>query len=195
MPDYYLDGEERFGAVSSFFYSLGSRFSRMGKICDFVVNDMKNSKFSEILDVGTGPGDIPIMLAKRRKYKIFAVDPSEAMIRIAKARSKGLEIRYALGSSRYLPFKNKFDLIFSVRSFHHWAKKEESLRYLSKFLKRNGEIRIYEYERRELTGIGRCLVSAHSASKTEMIGIVKRSGLNAKGVLQKGGIIRIAMSK
>ena len=168
----------------------------MGKLYKFVGDDVKGIGWKSVLDVGTGPGDIPILLSKSFKSRgIYAVDPSGPMINISKRRSKGLGIHFALGSSRSVPFKRKFDLIISTLSFHHWGERERSLRYLAGFLSKNGQIRIYEFERRELRGISRYFASAHSAAKEEMVSIARVSGLKIAGILQKDGYIRISMKR
>jgi ubiquinone/menaquinone biosynthesis C-methylase UbiE len=195
MVDYCLDGEERFGLISSFAYSLGVKLKSGQEFYSFVVDDIKKSGFREILDVGTGPGDVPILLAKSGKFKlVYAVDPSGDMLRIAKAHSKRLKIKFGYGSSRHIPFNKKFDLIISTISFHHWKMKTESLKYLSGFLKKGGEIRIYEFEKRELKGIWRYFMSSHAVSREEMREVAKESGLKLKGFASKGRRLRATLS-
>src|SRR5580700_2062493 len=105
MSDYYLDGEEKFGFFSSFLYSMAIKISIFLPFYKFVEQDMMKSKAKIILDVGTGPGNIPIELAEHFE-EIYAIDPSKYMINIAKYRSRNCDnIKLALGSSRYIPFK------------------------------------------------------------------------------------------
>jgi ubiquinone/menaquinone biosynthesis C-methylase UbiE len=196
MKNYYLKGEEKFGIVTSFLYSLGTRSQRIRKFYDFVAQDIQKTSFNDLLDVGTGPGYLPKLLLGTGKLKrIYAIDPSKEMIGIAKAKSKANNIKFGLGSSRYIPFRRKFDLIISTLSFHHWAEKENSLIYLSKFLKKRGEIRIYEFEKKELSGIGRYFVSSHAVSIRDMQEAAKRSKLGLKSIVQKDGFIRISFEK
>lgn len=195
MKKYYLDGEEQFGPLSSFFYSLCAQSSPMTRLYAFIIDDIGKNELGSILDVGTGPGRVPIMLAKNGCAKrIYAIDPSPNMIKIAKSKSKDLGIVFAEGSSRNIPFKNKFDLIISSLSFHHWQDKEGSLDYLKKFLNRNGEIRIYEHEKEKLSGIRRYFGSAHSFSNNDISKIVGRTRLKLKNVRRKDGLIRFTLA-
>lgn len=195
MEDYYLEGEERFGPITSLLYWLGTRLPGMKKFYSFILDDLKDEKFTEILDVGTGPGYIPAMLARAGINNMYAIDPSINMINIAKSNSKGLKIKYGIGSSRNIPFKRKFSLIITTLSFHHWAQKAQSLHYLSHFLKRGGEIRVYEFERKERKGLSKYLLSTHSVTKKQMIDVGKKSHLKLKGIICKSGCIRVTFAK
>lgn len=195
MVDYYLDGEEEFGPVTSIAYWLVVKLTGMGKFYSFIVDDIKKGRYHELLDVGTGPGYVPIMLSEGGMKNIYAIDPSYDMLKIAKRRSKDLKIKYSIGSSRHLPFKRKFELIISTLSFHHWAKKAESLRYLSSFLKKGGEIRIYEFEKEKRKGFAKYFTSSHSVSRREMLAIGKKSNLKVKGIVCKEGFIRVAFTR
>lgn len=195
MKDYYMKDEERFGFVSSLAYWLAVKMPRIRKFYNFVVEDVNDSKRKDLLDVGTGPGYIPIMLAETGKFDaVYAVDPSKDMIRIAKIRGRKYSVKFAVGSSRSIPLKRKFDLIISTLSFHHWAERESSLRYLKRFLKKKGEIRVYEFEREKIRGAERRLFSPHAVSKEELVHAAKNSGLKVKGISRKNGFIRAAFS-
>lgn len=193
MGDYYLEDEERFGFITSFLYSLCIRLPPIKRFYLFVADDLGKKRFGSMLDIGTGPGYVPIMLATTGKIgSIYAVDPSKAMVRIARARSKGLDIRFVEGSSRYVPFRTKFDLIISTLSFHHWKEKENSLSYLKKFLKKNGEIRIYEFEKSR-RGLRRYFPPAHAVSRKEMLDMAVRARLRVKSINRRGGFIKVAL--
>lgn len=193
--DYYREGEERFGPFSSLLYRFGTLLPDIRRFYGFVVSDIE-SRDSRLLDVGMGPGDIPIMLARAKKAKrICAVDPSLSMVNLARSRSKGLGIDFRCGSSRYVPFNGRFDMIISTLSFHHWHGKEDSLVYLSKFLKKGGQIRIYEFERERARGWRRYLVSSHSVTEREMRSISRKTGLRINGILKRDGYIRTIFAR
>lgn len=76
------------------------------------------------LDLGCGPGDIPIAVAARRPgWSIVAVDASEPMLRIARSRLA----RVGVGNLRFVRDDAKtlgtldgpFDVIFSNSLLHH----------------------------------------------------------------------------
>ncbi len=105
---------------------------------------------AEYLDIGTGPGMVPLEIARKSKtLEIYAIDISHAMVEIANknARKAGMSERahFHYGSAEKIPFeKDYFDLVISTLSFHHWAKPEECLKEVSRVLKENGELWIYE---------------------------------------------------
>lgn len=194
MPDYYVEGEERFGPSMTFLYRAAVNIPSMRKLYSFIVNDLSGHSFKSVLDVGTGPGEVPLMLrSSHRKARIFAVDPSPYMVKSATRRCRGSGILIRQGSSRSIPFKGKFDIIISSLSFHHWAEREKSLRYLSGRLDKRGEIRLYEFERkRRLFGL---LTSQHSVTKEELFDAARMSGLRLRDLLCEDGIIRATMTR
>ncbi|MGC8648704.1 MAG: class I SAM-dependent methyltransferase [Candidatus Micrarchaeia archaeon] len=191
--DYYLDGEKKFGLFASYFYYLIPKLFGIKKSYNFIVDDLANSKAEKIIDIGTGTGDVSILLAKKkRNINIYAIDPSKYMINIAKSQAKNTNIVFKLGSSRYIPFKEKFDIIFSSFSFHCWAKKEESLIYLSKFLKQNGEIKIYELNKDSLMAK---FLPTLTISEKDIIKIVKKCNLKIKNIKKEKNIICVTIVK
>ena len=164
--DYYEKGEERFGFISSRLYSFGSSRS-LQKFYYFIAKDIEKEKPKRILDIGAGPGDLAMQFNKIKTAKVCCIDPSISMQRMAKnkfARNKIKNIEYKLGSSRYIPFKEKFDLITTTISFHHWEEKESSMRYILKKLSKNGKFIIYEFCYDRLSGIQKIAMGKHSLS-------------------------------
>ena len=182
MPDYYLKGEERFGYFTSMAYLAVTKIGSYKKFTKFIAKDIYNSEVKVILDIGTGPASIPIEISRfcKNNILIFAVDPSKQMVFLAKHRTKNYKnITIAIGSSRKIPFERKFDIILSSLSFHHWKEKEESLQYLKGFLKKGGEIRIYEYNKTSLSKL-HAPISTHSVSKEELEYIGKSCKMKTK---------------
>ena len=106
-----------------------------------------------ILDIGTGPGYVPIMMAKKsNNLEIKGIDISQAMVNIAakNARKAGLSERleFKPGSAGSVPFGDGyFDLVITTLSFHHWSKPVESLKEIRRVLTSGGEVWIYELQR------------------------------------------------
>ncbi|MCL5440538.1 MAG: methyltransferase domain-containing protein [Candidatus Marsarchaeota archaeon] len=188
MKDLYLNHEERFGPLLSNLYAMITKIGPMKGFYDFILEDLEGSRFTSILDVGTGPGIIPIRLSGMRRARIYAVDPSRDMIAIAKRKAgSATKIKFALGSSRHVPFNIKFDMIISTLSFHHWARKKESLQYLKSLLAKGGQIRIYERQRG--SGLMFPGFSSHLLDIDEAISAVKSSGLKIVRVAKKNGFV------
>lgn len=199
MKDYYLPGEERFGAVASYLYTVGVKLPDIQRFYRFVVEDLTKSGVEKLLDVGTGPGDIPLMLSRTGKFKrIFAIDPSETMIKIAKrrARSEGISnIVFGIGSSRHIPFDKKFDLIFASISYHHWEEKVYSMKHISHFLRAGGEIRLYEFNGDRKTFMMKLFAPTHVLKKKELYEVAEEAGLKVKGIIEAGRFVRVSLSK
>ena len=154
--DLYLDGEERFGRISSCLYS---RFSGMSvwkpyrQIIDFI----KARKPVRLLDVGCGPGDILLHLAgEMPDASLWGIDPSTQMVKIAEKRAAKLglsgRVTVAEGSSRKFDLPGKFDMIISSFSFHHWNEKKQSLEYLLQRLTDDGTLAIFDADSDGLYG-------------------------------------------
>ena len=128
--DYYEKGEERFGFISSKIYSIGSS-KAMKSFYSFIAVDIKKYRPKRILDVGAGPGDLALLISKMKNAEVYCVDPSYPMKKIAEkkfTRNRIKNVRYELGSSRNIPFNEKFDVIVTTISFHHWKEKEKSIK-------------------------------------------------------------------
>jgi ubiquinone/menaquinone biosynthesis C-methylase UbiE len=107
----------------------------------------------KILDVGTGPGYLPLEIAKRApSLEIIGIDISHAMVKIANrnAKDRGFSdhVKFQIGNAANLPFEDGyFDFVISTLSFHHWLKPIECLNEIYRVLKENGEAWIYDVRR------------------------------------------------
>lgn len=103
-----------------------------------------------ILDIGTGTGQLPIMLAQNNKnYQITAIDLSGECLEIAQAKavSAGVDsqINFTLIDLMNDNWKAKsFDLIVSTCSMHHWRNPVGILTKARQLLADNGEIWILD---------------------------------------------------
>lgn len=93
----------------------------------FVDNVLANAPAEEplrVLDLGCGPGDIPIAIALARpKWQVLAVDASSPMLQLAAkkaAHELARNIRFRLVDAKHLPHDlGTFDLIVSNSLLHH----------------------------------------------------------------------------
>ena len=149
--DFYIEGEEKFGAISSHFYNISKIIPVFRRYNKFVLSDLLSYKISDAMDVGCGTGNMLISLWNLNPSATYlGVDPSEDMIKIAasKAKKKGSteKINFKQGSSRMIPTDSRFDMIYVSMSFHHWKQRNESIIYLMQFLKQQGHLNIYELQ-------------------------------------------------
>lgn len=187
----YQDGEEKFGPVTSFLYGLGSAV--LNRYYEVIVDDLRSRKFERLLDVGCGNGALLSKLAINFPNATFrGVDPSPYMLIRAKKgiARKGLSTRVEVknGSSRVIPFEEKFDAIISSFSYHHWIERDKSLSSLTSHLGNNGFLAIYEYD-----NSSRKFRSSHGVYESEWSDL-DIDGLK-KTITHKAGLIILTLSK
>lgn len=172
QSDLYLPGEEKFGYFSSHFYNLFARVSPMKKFYRFVTDSIISHKPEKVLDIGFGTGEILRRLCTGEQNIItFGIDPSPHMENVASGRlesclKNGRSV-IANGSSRDIPFEEKFDLIYSSLSFHHWKEQEKSLSNVLNHLTPEGSFMVFEYGTELLRGYKK-MVSSHSLSLKDL---------------------------
>lgn len=103
-----------------------------------------------VLDVGTGPGHLPIEIARRLKNaEVVGIDLSVDMIHIARenALKAGVQdrVKFLVQNASSLEFpERRFDLVVSTGSLHHWKKAVGALNEIYRVLERGGEAWIYD---------------------------------------------------
>lgn len=104
-----------------------------------------------ILDIGTGPGCLPIEIAKKTPHvEIIGVDASGTLIRIARKSAKREcvedRIKFEVKSAYDLGFKHDyFDLVVSSGVIHHLKYPLQAFNESFRVLKPNNEAWIYEF--------------------------------------------------
>jgi ubiquinone/menaquinone biosynthesis C-methylase UbiE len=105
-----------------------------------------------MLDIGTGPGRLPILVANESPLlQVTGLDLSADMVKIAtqEARHRRLKnVTFRQGSASELPFPDaEFDLVVSTLSFHHWKRPEKALDEIYRVLREGGEAWIFDVPR------------------------------------------------
>lgn len=114
------------------------------KIAKDIVEKMESGI---ILDLGSGTGYLPIEVANRApNLKVFGVDLSRQMIKIARRHAEGVEnAQFEFGNAANLPFEDdSIDFIVSTGSLHHWAKPAKVFDECYRVLKIGKEAWIYD---------------------------------------------------
>jgi ubiquinone/menaquinone biosynthesis C-methylase UbiE len=107
------------------------------------------------LDIGTGPGQIVIKLARRlTRWSFVSVDRSPGMIVQARANlaaaANGIPERVAfeLADGNRLPFRDEsFDLVMCNSVLHHLAEPEKLLSEIARLVNSNGAILLRDLRR------------------------------------------------
>ena len=104
-----------------------------------------------ILDIGTGPGWIPVILKKARPdWRVTALDASDLMLEKARtyADSHGIEIQWLKAYAENTGLSpNQFDLVLSHFSFHEFTDPAAVLCEMARVTKNGGAILIQDWER------------------------------------------------
>jgi len=127
---------------------------KMPRMYEELADDItKEIKYGSILDVGTGPGYLPIEIAKRApKVKITGIDLTDRMIEIAKKKAENAgvvdQVHFEVGDGNKLRFEdNTYDLVISSASSHHWKNPVRVLNECYRVLKPEKEAWIYDFDR------------------------------------------------
>jgi ubiquinone/menaquinone biosynthesis C-methylase UbiE len=103
-----------------------------------------------ILDIGTGPGRLPIEIAKQVKnVKLFGIDLSEDMVKIANRNADregvGDRIEFKARSAYDTGFENdSIDLVVSTGTIHHLSQPLVAFNEIYRILKRGGEAWLFD---------------------------------------------------
>jgi ubiquinone/menaquinone biosynthesis C-methylase UbiE len=193
-------GPEGEPAPVAWFYSLVvANSSFMKSFYDDVAREVATAiDRGTILDIGTGPGRLPLQLARLLpEIKVVGLDVSRDMIRAAArtAEKEGMSARVSFVNedAANLPFDDaSFDLVVSTASLHHWKNPLRILNEAHRVLKQEKEAWIYDIRtdlpqlmRGKLRGCGCGLIMSYLVST----GVSAHSGLSLaelKAILDNG---------
>ena len=130
------------------------------------------AKSGHFLDVGTGPAQIPILLAQRcPDIRITAIDLSKEMLNIAKRHiaAAALTARITLEQvdAKALPYPdNTFDGLISNSIVHHIHDSLRALQEMSRVVKPGGLVLIRDLVRPETPEAAQAFVDTYAAEDT-----------------------------
>lgn len=106
------------------------------------------------LDIGTGPGQMVLKLARRlTRWKFAAVDRSPAMIaeaaaQLGKASELAGRVDFQVADGNALPFADStFDFVWCNSVLHHFAEPERLLAEISRVVKPRGGVLLRDLRR------------------------------------------------
>jgi len=109
-----------------------------------IAKSVSIEKGSKILDAGCGTGGFLEVLSKNKSLKLYGVDVSEKMIDLSRERL-GKDVVLSRGTVEDLGFKVKFDYIFSMDSFHHYASQKKAVKNFYGALNKGGKIIVSDF--------------------------------------------------
>lgn len=104
---------------------------------------------SRILDVGSGPGHVCLMLARKHPtVEIVGIDFSRTEVRAAerlRRKNHVTNCRFQQGDAMALPFEDaSFDIVISLASLKHWPDRERGLNEIRRVLVPGGRSLVLE---------------------------------------------------
>lgn len=116
-----------------------------------VVARARDASARSVLDVGSGPGELAIRLARRlRTGQVIGIDPSAAMIEVAASRAAQLgptpvAVHFVRAVAEQLPFpSDSFDLVVSTAALHHFRDPGRALNEAWRVLRPGGRLLLYD---------------------------------------------------
>jgi len=121
-------------------------------VAEDVAAEVKRLGLKRILDVGTGPGYLPLNIARRagKDIKIIGVDIDEKMINIARENAKEFkvppkQVYFGVANAERLPvYENEFDFIVSTEVLHHVKDPVKMLKQIYRALKPGHKAWLYD---------------------------------------------------
>lgn len=107
-------------------------YNALFELYEHLAEEIHLDEPSRILDVGSGPGYITLLLAARRPAaSLMGIDFSATQVRTAERlrKRRGIDhCRFELGNAMQLPFAdNRFDAVLSVGSIKHWPDPQQGV--------------------------------------------------------------------
>ena len=114
---------------------------------------VESDRTTRVLDLGTGPGYLPIEIALRNPdILISGLDESADMVQIAEADARAAHvsksIEFVTGNPTNLPYPGRyFDLAVSVNVLHHWKDPLTVFDEVFHVLEPGGQFWVYDYRK------------------------------------------------
>lgn len=106
-----------------------------------MMHHLKADTSGTYLDIGCGTGNYTIEFS-RRGIKMIGVDPSEAMLSIARSRSSEVNWQYGKAESIHLPDAS-VDGVLAILTTHHWTNQDKGYAELGRVMKPGGHLVIF----------------------------------------------------
>ena len=127
-------------------YDIDKNGKHARSIYSYIIEELSDIQFSDVLDVGCGTGEIlNIIKTLYPAVLLFGIDISKEMLK--RAEEKGLNnSRLFLGDAECLPFENeKFDLLICTDSFHHYPNPQRAIDEFYRVLRTDGTLLLADF--------------------------------------------------
>ncbi len=145
----------------------------------------------EVLDVGTGPGRLPIALCRAdRNFRVLGVDLAGPMLDLARRNVADAEladrIRFARGDANGLPFpEGRFEAVLSNTIVHHLPDPAPALAEMGRLVVPGGTLMVRDLARPAGPAELAELVERHAATEAPAARALFRDSLHAAFTLDE----------
>jgi ubiquinone/menaquinone biosynthesis C-methylase UbiE len=145
----------------------------------------------EMLDVGTGPGRVPIALCRAdRHFRVLGVDLAGPMLDLARRNVADAEltdrIRFARGDAKNLPFPDgRFEAVVSNTIIHHLPDPAPALAEMVRLVAPGGTLMVRDLARPADEAALDALVEKHAANEPIPARSLFRDSLHASHTLDE----------
>ena len=143
-----IEINKKFFNIIAPFYDKGLLGKFLFNIIYRTTDEIKIKKNSRVLDAGCGTGNLLYILERKNlNLKLYGIDSSEKMLKIARKKAMTADIRNISVMNLDKKFKkNYFDYIFNVDAFHHFPNREIVMKSFHRILKHNGKLIITDFD-------------------------------------------------
>lgn len=141
---------ERIPGPLSSSYEKATRMVIDSYYCQVAEEIVYNLRDGLILDLGTGPGYLPIEIIKKApNIRIIGIDLNRKLIQVARENAARLgfkdNLTFQFGNSTKLPFEDAyFDMVISTGMLHSLKNPSRVFREIYRVLKSDGEAWIFD---------------------------------------------------
>ena len=158
------------------FSNYMKKYPELYKNLTYIVkkNIPKNTKKPVIIDIGVGPGLLPLELNKQiSNARIIGIDPLDKMLKIANKNVKSDNFLAILGSSENIPLeKNSVDIVVSRFSLTYWENPIESFKEINRILKPSGRL-VLETLNKKFSKFKLFAIKTHMFFKSAGLGVIR----------------------
>lgn len=114
-----------------------------------IAQEVIDSGARSVLDVGTGPGELAVQIARRARVRVVGVDLAPQMLASAFRRAVEAKVEdrveFVMADAAALPMRDgSVDLAVSSLSLHHWADPAAVLGELHRVVRPGGSVILHD---------------------------------------------------
>ena len=145
MTDYKKLSENTFNMQAKT-YDTDKNGKHARNLYQDIINTLAALRFSSVLDVGCGTGEI--LSAIRKRYptaSLCGIDISQEMLKQAEEKRMA-NVKLYLGDAEHLPFENaEFDVMICTDSFHHYPEPQRAIEEFYRVLQKDGYLLLADF--------------------------------------------------